>query len=445
MKVFAKKATVLKYLKPHQILGNDNIKKYFILNDYGAFAELITSSKSPCYYEFIPENAWVNLFMDIEIYQDKQPEAFEQHVTIISEILTTIRNTFEPFNLQIIVLQSHSAIKRSYHVIVRLHNDEGPYYFKGVKNLKRVMTKLFPQWTNAKVIDTSVYREGLFRTFSSSKANEERPLVRDQLSDDFELLETFVCNCPNANESKIFLPEQITFHNTNNREIYQMDCNDNNNDSGNDNENVNDQDIEIIEPIQKDLTTRDQDIIKKFVRKNYKYRNADLRDVFIDRQLNCIIVALNDTFCHNIDREHRSNHQYIVIDTYSSKQKCHDTDCREYKLNEIKINQFPKEINEIILKCLKVNRQEQELIEKAIDDCKDYITSNFDETIDEIQFDRAETVFKGNASDNNSLITLNGKCANCRLEHRITNDGYCLKCKVCNSIYPKNQLIPLDD
>ena len=54
-------------------------------------------------------------------------------------------------------------------------------------------------------------------------------------------------------------------------------------------------------------------------------------------------------------------------------------------------------------------------------------------------------VFKGDASDNNSLVRLNGSCKNCILEHRITNDGYCLKCKICGMIYPKQQLIPLDE
>ncbi|NBP01429.1 MAG: hypothetical protein EBU90_15075, partial [Proteobacteria bacterium] len=439
MKVFAKKATALKYLKPDQLLCNDNIKKYFIQNSYQSFAELIVAesqAKTPSYYEFIPEHALVNLFMDIEIYPDRNPTEFETDREVMMQIQEVLRRTFESSELQsqFVILQSHGQCKKSYHVILRLRDsDNNNYYFKGVKGLKQVITHLFPQWSNPKakpIIDTSVYREGLFRTYLSTKADENRPLVKDELSDDFDFLDTFVCYCSKPAESDVIvlLPEQIVSNTPAHLAEIQTEL-----------------EIEIIEPIQKDLTPKDQDIIKKFVRKNYKYRNADLREVFIDRQLNCIIVALNDTFCHNIDREHKSNHQYIVIDTYSSKQKCHDTDCREYKLNEIKINQFPKEINEIILKCLKVNRQEQELIEKAIEDCKDYITNNFDDSIDEIQFDRAEMVFKGNASDTNSLVTLNGKCANCRLEHRITNDGYCLKCKVCNSIYPKNQMIPLDD
>ena len=77
-----------------------------------------------------------------------------------------------------------------------------------------------------------------------------------------------------------------------------------------------------ILPIQTELTKSDIDVIRKFVRKFYKYKFRDIREIKINTMINCIVVALNDTFCYNIDREHNSNHQYIVIDAYSSKQKC---------------------------------------------------------------------------------------------------------------------------
>jgi len=87
---------------------------------------------------------------------------------------------------------------------------------------------------------------------------------------------------------------------------------------------------------------------------------------------------------------------------------------------------------------------EQELIQKAIKECKDYITENFDTTIDEIKFDKAEMVFRGDVSQN-SLIRMSGKCPECHVEHQISDNGYCLKCKVCKSIFPKNTLIPIAD
>lgn len=434
MKVFGKKATALKYLKKDEILCNEDIIKYFILKDLHTFSELIQSTDNPCFYEFIKSDSNVNLFFDIEINQDKTPREYEQHVSILENIKTILLSLFNEQSIlsKFIILESHSISKKSYHIIVRLkqiiNDDIHDLYFTNLKSMKTFVNKLFPNYCKLKIIDLSVYREGLFRTYLSSKRNENRPLIKNDLSDEFLFLDTFVTFCPIENTFFTVL-DISSFLNSCNLE----NCSD-----------FSDENETIYEPIQKDLTSKDIDIIKKFVRKTFKYRPSDIRDVILNHDLNCINVNLNDTFCHNIDREHKSNHQYIVIDAYSARQKCHDLDCADYKHMEIKIKDFPKEISEIILKCLKINKQEQELIQKAIQECKDYITQNFDENIEEIQFDRNEMVFKGNVSNTNSLI-LKGKCAICKLEHHITNTGYCLKCSVCNSIFPKNQLIPVDD
>ena len=92
MKVFAKKATALKYLKPNTILCNDNIKKYFILKDYNSFMELIQTKTNPNYYEFIPETSTCNIFLDIEIYKDKNPNEWNNHNNIIIEIKNILEN-----------------------------------------------------------------------------------------------------------------------------------------------------------------------------------------------------------------------------------------------------------------------------------------------------------------------------------------------------------------
>lgn len=431
MKVFARKATAVKYLKDNQLIANNNIKKYFIINGYDEYIELIQrAGNSASYYEFIQEDTYINLFFDIEIYKETQPLEFEQHIDIVRNIKGKLQDVYGEFGLQLkfIVLKSHSDIKRSYHIIVRIFAQEFPIYFRGVKQFKGPVINLFTELTNKKIIDISVYREGLFRTYLSSKQDQNRPLVRDvELSDDFEPIETFVCYCPGANESNVVFMEQFT-NKTTNKVVKETE----------------ESEIEVFEPFQKDLTDKDKDTVRKFVRKNYKYRNKDIREIVLNHELNCINVNLHDTFCFNMDREHKSNHQYIVIDAYSSKQKCHDMDCKEYKHNEISIAKFPKELNELLLKCLKVNKREQELIERAIQECKDYITNNFDENIEEIQFDRNEMVFKGHVSNTNMMV-IRGTCTSCKLEHHITNTGYCLKCSVCNTIYPKNQLIPVDD
>ena len=443
MKVFAKKSTALKYLKPGDILCNTDIKKFFILKSYSSFEKLIqdgyTENSAPSYYEFIHETAVIKYFMDIEIYRDKNPIEYDNHINLICSVCDKLKDIFrDTYNIdtvKTIVLESHNESKRSYHVVVVLQKDGNDVYFKNVKGFKKFTDYIFGDLTANKIVDLSVYREGLFRTYLSSKSGEYRPLVKSEVSDPFEFQDTFICYCcnkgnvtidTNSEQFKVYYRDVDEFK-AEFTEVVDLDT-------------VNGTRL----PIQKELTNQDCDIIRHFVRKNYKYRTKDIREILIDHVLNCIIVALNDEFCHNIDREHKSNHQYIVIDTYSSKQKCHDLDCKDFKHNEIKINSFPKEVNEIILKCLRVNKVEQELIQKAIKECKDYITENFDTTIEEIKFDKTEMVFRGDVSQN-SLMKMSGKCPECHVEHQVSDNGYCLKCKVCKSIFPKNTLIPIAD
>lgn len=413
MKYFSRKNIALKHQQSHQILANKDITNYFLVDSYSDFLGVITQDPSPSYYEFISDTSPVKLFFDVEIYSHKQPDHFESHIECISHIRETVALHFSDYKSTFIILESHSQTKRSYHIIVTLQNATNEFaYFSSVHDVKKLVVSLFSEFIDLKIIDPSVYREGIFRTIFSSKSGEARPLVKSAISDDFNIIDSFVAFCPEP---------RVTIESSHAAETY-----------------------ELILPTQQDLTPDDKDIIRKFVRKTFKYKPRDIRDVILDKQLNCIVIALNDTFCHNIDNDHKSNHQYIVIDTYSAKQKCHDTDCKDYKYNETKVNLFPMELNEILLKCLKVNKHEHELIEKAIKECKDYITQNFDENIEDIEFDKQTMVFHGGAS-NNSVVHIKGKCAQCQIVHIISDNGYCLKCNVCQTVFPKNQLIPIDD
>jgi len=146
MKVFAKKSTALKYIKPNQILCNNDIKKYFILPDLLSFSSLIENSQNPCFYEFISDSVPVNLFLDIEIYKDKQPIQFNNYNETITLIKSTIISYFTHQNLnifKIIILESHSNVKFSFHVILRLVDTTGNYvYFENVKELKKLLLTL---------------------------------------------------------------------------------------------------------------------------------------------------------------------------------------------------------------------------------------------------------------------------------------------------------------
>ena len=418
MKLYAKKATAQKYLNSTNILCNYDIKKYFVSDSYTQLLQTIKESVSPCFFEYISESVPVPLYFDVEVYSKNLFE-FENHIDIVKNIKQTVTKKFPECQIQTIVLESHNDEKKSYHILFRIKNQEElPVLFENVKSLKSHVTNTteFKELIDKKIIDVSVYREGIFRTIYSSKSGEIRPFIKSELSDDFDELSSFVCygNKVEHESVKSVIEEKA----------------------------IEENDL-IIQPIQKELTKENKTVIKTFIKKHYNYNVSSIRDIIIDHTHNCIIIALDDKFCHNIDREHRSNNQYIIIDSCSSKRKCHDIDCKDYKNSEIKMSEYPKELNEIIKSVLKVNKQELELIDKAIKECKDYITQNFDESIEEIQFDKNEMVFRGNVSK--SIIKMNGKCRECMIEHQITNTGYCLKCIVCKSIYPKNQLIPVDD
>ena len=426
IKFFKRKALALQKAQSlNQILANKQVTDYFITESYSSFLETIISSDSKNFYECILANKPVCFFFDIEIYKDKS-DFFEKFEEIIDLCKNKVKELFnDTHQIKAIVLESHKEDKKSFHIIFRVFDLETnkEMLFKDVQVLKDLYKQFgfakLKDKDNKHIIDPSVYREGLFRTIYSSKNGENRPLVKSQLSDEFEDIETFIG------------------YNTDNYTLYEQG-------------EVQVEEIieltpeNIIVNVPEDLDDNDKEFIKRFVTSEYHHFPNTIRDIFVDKQHNCIIVALMEKYCPVILAVHKNNNQYIVIDTTSSKQKCHDSDCNEHKTNEIKMESYPKQLNEIIKKCLRINKQEMELINKAIDDCKTYITENFDKDVQEVSFDRKEMIFRGDVGNRNLVNLLEGTCPECNVEHQIGDNGYCLKCKVCNSIFPKKQLIPID-
>jgi P4 family phage/plasmid primase-like protien len=428
LKCFKNKKTALKRLvdsETHGILCNRGITNYFIADSHQAFLDVIHSSALKDFYEYIPSTTPVPLFLDIEIYK-----GCSDHFDNTEPLLNTVKNSVESYFESIdpsykpsteIVMQSHSEDKKSFHIIVCYLQPDGKYVlFDNVKQLKNVHAELkfdtFKDTKNRYLIDPSVYREGLFRTLHSSKNKENRPIVK---CGDFEDIMSFV-----------------TYYHTQEHTVINYD---------HAHQPIDISQVCSVVNTPEDLTQEHKKHIAKFVQKEYHYTSNKIREIFIDKEYNCIIVALDDKFCPFQDREHKSNNQYIVIDTTSSKQKCHDPECHQKKHLEIKLESYTKEIHEVIKSCLKINKVELELIDKTIQECKNYITENFDSEIETVSFDRNAMIFRGNVGDRSLSKILKGKCPECNVEHQISDTGYCLKCKECNSIFPKNQIIPVDD
>ena len=417
IRYYKSKAIAQRHLA-NRVLCNKGLSSYFVAESYNDFLGIILSSSIKNFYEYIPKDVPVRLFFDIEIYRGNSVY-FTEYLTLLNLVHAKVASFVgETYKIQRVVLESHSDSKRSFHIIYRILDQLGvEKVFKDVSDLKELY-KLFElgmyrDTCEKHLVDPSVYREGLFRTIYSTKDMENRPLVKSSLSDDFNDMETFVCNIPETYQ---------TFHVP----------------------IVTQSDVPRVSVVPQELSEADRLTIKRFIQKDFRLPVGKIRDIFVDKQLNCIIISLNELHCHFVGREHRSNNQYIVIDTISAKQKCHDTECAQLKHNEIKLFEYPKEIGEIIKRSLQINDQELDLINTTIIQCKNYINENFDTEVEQILFDKNEMVFKTDVQNRSLAKVLQGKCPECNVEHQIGDFGYCLKCKVCKQIFPRNQMIPID-
>ena len=435
---YKNKTTAQKHLKEGCILANRSFTKYFILENYTSFLDTILHSPQRDFYEYIPSNIPVNFFLDIEIYKD-QSEYFAEPENLLQTVFDDFVSYFKDYVVKKIVLESHSDTKKSFHVIFRLEKEDSLYCFESVKACKRLYKLLhfdkYKDKHNKYIVDPSVYREGLFRTIYSSKTGESRPLVYSDILTDNSTnvtnvttdIDSFVCYIPPDK-----LP--VKFIDIKNTTVYKPITR----------ENTNEGEVESGDEREHEISTNDKASIINYIETHYHHLPNKIRDIIIDLEYNCIVIALFERYCFNVKREHRSNNQYIVIDNVSCKQKCHDTECNDYKHHEIGCNVYPYDIQQLVKRYLKSDQKEDDLIETATLDCKTYITENFDSHVDDLSFDSKEMIFRGGVSEK-SMIQMIGRCPECKMEHQITPSGYCVKCIVCKSMFPKTQLIPVDE
>lgn len=412
-KEYKTKLIAISKMKNNLLVAN-TVSKYFIEKSYDSLLDRIKKSNIKNFYEYIgKENneGIVNLYFDLDI--SNKSLYFDKSTDLINIIKKKIKDIYIKYDIKWIILESHNEVKKSYHLISRIQKDNINYYFKNTNDIKIFIKNNFADLLNDKSIDTSVYRDGLFRTIYSSKENENRPLIKSILSDDFEDIETFVSY---TIEPKDFL--EIG------KELI-----------------IDKKDKDKIKTNKKGLLEIDLSIIKNFLSDNYEQYDDDIRDIMLDEQLHCINIALHTKKCKFIKNNHKSNHQYIIIDSVSSKQKCHDTDCISKKYNIILYNDYPEDLKNIINRLFENN---DKIINDATKACEIYVKENYDTEVKDLLFYEDESLFRGNASDEMSII-MKGKCQSCNIEHIIANNGYCIKCIVCNTMFPKNKLIPIDD
>jgi P4 family phage/plasmid primase-like protien len=307
------KESIIKLAKDNnKIVYTIGYFKYFYCDTYTDLLSIIDNNQSIC--EYIYPDAHVPLFFDIDI-----KDIVINTETLLAELFEKLNGKLKCHSVKKIILTSHCDTKKSFHIIYRMFDEnQNELLFENVSVLKKLHSELHLN----KVFDSSVYKDGLFRTVNSSKPKENRPFIL-QTGD---ILDSFVMN----HQDNYKIISESTIHDF------------------------------IEEIVSESLVNDNKNHVLSFINTRYNIESSDIiKFVFKD---NMFMIGLNSKFCNNLNREHTNNHQYIVLDKFSCKQKCHG--CKDYKFNEIKSRDYPENIKDIfnIKDSIIINNNSDELI-----------------------------------------------------------------------------------
>ena len=193
--MFKKKREIIEDKKPGEIVAAYGYDKYFVVSSHKELLDRIREDTTRCYFEHISRDIMVPLFFDLDIAKDKHPYEYEHFIKVVDQLRRTVVEDFPQYTYKWVILESHSEEKRSFHIIARIKDMENNnVYFENCNSLKKYVTTKISKTMN--IVDTSVYRDGLFRTLYSSKPNERRPFVKSDISDEFDEIESFVTFTP---------------------------------------------------------------------------------------------------------------------------------------------------------------------------------------------------------------------------------------------------------
>lgn len=182
------------------------------------------------------------------------------------------------------------------------------------------------------------------------------------------------------------------------------------------------------------IQSSSQLVLKTFAQTHFKLLDSDLGTLKIDHTNKCIILSLNSRFCHFIERQHSSNHQYIVFNVNGVKQRCHDSECSGKMYGELVMSRLPKNIQTIIQEYVPTNELEEKAIIEAEKECQNMIIQEHnDHSI--ITYNPNERNFSGFSEVVH--LGFQGKCNNCEIKYIINQDGYYLYCDICKCRYPR--------
>jgi P4 family phage/plasmid primase-like protien len=492
-KIYDTKKPALKDKKDYQILGSlGNVKsnfKFFLLDNYQDLLAYLYShllpgkeinpngfvaadfTSLPLLYEYTFEKLPINFFYDIEIKLKDNPAEFKIFRTTVEDIINVTEVYLrEVLQLQVrtLVLISHtkqkvddSLKKKSFHVIFRCTDSNGsPVYFKNVHVLKILVKYLFPALTDKKIVDLSVFREGCFRTIYSTKTGEQRPLIKSKkigLKEPYDDIETFVQFTPNVERAIIIGTSDLHLsaakvHGSGTPVPVPTACSSNvptTKQNSPPKRRISIKDAgEIMEVIitpavlaelTGGLTDEEKEIIKEFVVTDFKIDCSLIKEIKIESDR--IIVGTVLKLCRNVNREHKSNNQYVLIDKVSSVQRCHDEDCKKFMGRKVFLDEYPTPLQEIVKKYFEINVvmanevKRKTLITDSEKESTEYVKANYDPGVEDMKYDKERKIFCAPASEKCAL-TIQGNCIKCKIEHRIDGSEYCAGCLICEIRFP---------
>jgi P4 family phage/plasmid primase-like protien len=429
--VFSNKKDAKQKRQDPQIIATFTLQKYFCINSHADLLEYITSSPTKHYYEYIPTGVPVNLYFDVEIYKNvidessdpsevQDPNYFDNPLKIIAIIKDSVNSLklLKEYSKKWIILESHNKDKRSFHIIVRLVDTNGnEWYFKDFSEIKQLYGLFnFKEYKSGKngseIIDSKVYRDGLFRTIYSSKEGENRPLVKSDISDEFHDIDSFVTFTRSTNT----IPKL-------NAKIKK--------------------DIEAsVLVLESELDNTTINLLKDTIVLLFNADKELLGEPFIEPNKMCIVVPSLIKWCPFIKREHKSNHNYFVIDNYSIKQKCHDSDCENQKHLERKVNSLDQTLLMKLGNYLQISPDNITKIDSAIQDATNFLIK-YDGNIQSVTYNQVDNTFFTAASES-CVLNLRGHCKVCNTVHVVSRNGYYLECVNCKSRVPNDGFLPIE-
>jgi len=152
-----------------------------------------------------------------------------------------------------------------------------------------------------------------------------------------------------------------------------------------------------------------------------------------------VIIPLTDRWCFIADKEHKSNHPYIIINETGSKFKCHDENCKGKEYKPIDPSLFPKEIRREYLELVSGDKSlvDENMLTLAKQECEQNMTHYFPKS----DIDPVRAIKDMMVSNLENFYLPCQECGNDKTFIAETNsEGLCLRCSACSNQWPERRM-----